>query len=69
MNLFIYKFLKIIQIIYFYILKLFYKKKNSEYYNFFYDLTFVNANFDFIVFLISAAIKSKNKKSKDLFSF
>mgnify|MGYP001184276214 CR=1 FL=1 len=69
MNLFIYKFLKIIQIIDFYILKLFYKKKNSEHYNFFYDLTFVNANFDFIVFLISAAIKSKNKKARIYFLF
>lgn len=37
-------------------------KKNNNYY-FFYDLNGINANFDYIVFLLYCAIKSKNIKS------
>ena len=68
-NFILYKFSSLIQIIYFLLLKVFYKKKDEKFYNFYYDFTFVNANYDFIVFLIVAAIKSKNKKARIFFLF
>ena len=64
-----YKFYGLIQIVYFLLLKVFYKKNDEKIYNFYYDFTFVNANYDFIVFLIVAAIKSKNKKARIYFLF
>lgn len=69
MNYFLYKFFNIIQIVYFLILKFFYKKREDKFYNFYYDFNFLNANYDFIVFLIVAAIKSKSKKARIFFLF
>jgi hypothetical protein len=70
MKLFLYKLSNIFQILYFFLLKIItIKRKEENYYNFFYDFNFVNANYDFIVFLIVAAIKSKNKPARIYFLF